>query len=75
MKLVDILLLGLSLAFIIIGIDQLIVLGVAHAYWAFMVALIPFFVFGLRRARKKEDAKNQPSQPRKAKSGPRPKKG
>jgi hypothetical protein len=52
MKLADILLLGLTLAFLIIGIDQSIVLGFSHAYWAFMLALITFFWFTLRKSRK-----------------------
>jgi hypothetical protein len=52
MKLADILLLGLTLAFLIIGIDQTIVLGFSHAYWAFMVALLTFFTFTLRKLRK-----------------------
>lgn len=57
MKLLDILLLGLSAAFIIIGIDQLIVLGFSQAYWAFMVALVPFFIYGLRRSKNQEPGK------------------
>ena len=52
MKLADILLLGLSIAFLIIGIDQTIVLGFSHAYWAFMIALIAFFLFTFRKSRK-----------------------
>ena len=63
MKLLDILLLGLSAAFIIIGIDQLIVLGFMHAYWAFMVALVPFFLYGLRRSRNRESNKEPDSKP------------
>ena len=52
MKLADILLLGLTLAFLIIGIDQTIVLGFSQAYWAFMIALLTFFMFTLRKSRK-----------------------
>jgi hypothetical protein len=55
MKLADILLLGLTLAFLIIGVDQTIVLGFSHAYWAFMVALVTFFLFTLRKSRKPAD--------------------
>jgi hypothetical protein len=51
MKLTDILLLGLALAFIVIGVDQTLKLGFANAYWSFMVALVPFFVYTLRKAK------------------------
>ena len=56
MKLSDILLLGLALAFIIIGIDQTIVLGFKHAYWAFMAALTLFFVFNMKKNKQKQEA-------------------
>lgn len=54
MKLQDILLLGLSIAFIIIGIDQTIVLGFGQAYWAFMIALAVFFIYTFRKSRAKQ---------------------
>jgi hypothetical protein len=56
MKLVDILLLGLALVFIIIGIDQSLVYGFQKSYWAFMLSLTLFFAFNLRRNRKKPEA-------------------
>lgn len=49
MKLVDIILLSLAVVFLIIGIDQTIVLGFSKAYWAIMLALIFFFVYNLRK--------------------------
>jgi hypothetical protein len=52
MKLPDVLLLGLTVMFLIIGLDQTIVLGFARGYWAFMLALVPFFVFNYRKSRK-----------------------
>lgn len=53
MKLIDILIISASVVFLIIGIDQIITLGFAKAYWAVMLALILFFVFNLRRRRTK----------------------
>lgn len=52
MKLADILLLGLTMAFLVIGTDQAIAYGFSDAYWAFMVALVTFFAFTLRKTRK-----------------------
>jgi hypothetical protein len=52
MKLTDILLLGVTGAFLIIGTDQTIAFGFKQSYWAFMLALIPFFIFNFRRNRK-----------------------
>lgn len=52
MKLADILLLGLTLAFLIIGVDQTIVLGFSEGYWAFMLSLVLFFVYNFRKNKK-----------------------
>jgi hypothetical protein len=52
MKLTEILLLGVSGALLIIGIDQTIAYGFKYSYWAFMLALIPFFIFNFRRNRR-----------------------
>ncbi len=52
MKLPDIVLLSLAVVFLIIGIDQIITLGFAHAYWAIMLALILFFIYNLRRRKR-----------------------
>ena len=49
MKIVDIIILSLSVVFLIIGIDQIIVLGFSHGYWAIMIALVLFFVYNLRK--------------------------
>jgi hypothetical protein len=53
MKIPDLVILSLAIVFLIIGIDQVIVLGLASAYWALMIALILFFVFNLRRRKTK----------------------
>jgi len=51
MKLTDVLVLSLAVAFLIIGIHQTMTLGFGKAYWAIMVALILYFVFNLRKRR------------------------
>jgi hypothetical protein len=45
----DIVLLSLSVVFLIIGIHQLITLGLAHAYWAIMLSIVLFFVLSYRK--------------------------
>jgi hypothetical protein len=52
MKLPEVILLALSIVFLVIGIDQSITLGFAHAYWAIMLGLILFFLYTLRRRKK-----------------------
>jgi hypothetical protein len=52
MKLPDILILSLAVAFLIIGIHQTMTAGFGQAYWALMLTLILFFILNLRRARK-----------------------
>jgi hypothetical protein len=51
MKLTDVLVLSLAIAFLIIGIHQTMTLGFGKAYWAIMLALILYFVFNLRKRR------------------------
>ena len=52
MKLAEVLSLSLAVAFLIIGIHQTILYGFGDAYWAIMLALVLFFIFNLKRARK-----------------------
>lgn len=49
MKLIDILILSLAVAFLIIGIHQTMVLGFGQAYWALMLTLVFFFAFTFRK--------------------------
>lgn len=49
MKLAHVILLSLAIAFIIIGIHQVMTVGFGNAYWALMLALIFFFLFNLKR--------------------------
>jgi len=49
MKLFDVLVLSLAVAFLIIGIDQTFSMGFEKSYWAFMLALVLIFVYTLRK--------------------------
>ncbi len=49
MKVLDVILLSLSTAFLIIGIHQIATVGFGNGYWAIMLALVFFFVVNLRR--------------------------
>ena len=51
MKLVDVIILSLAVAFIIMGVHQTMTVGFGKAYWAIMLASILFFVFVLRKKR------------------------
>jgi amino acid permease len=52
MKLIDVLVLSLAVAFLIIAIHQTMVVGFQKAYWLVMVALILYFVYNLRKKSK-----------------------
>jgi hypothetical protein len=52
MKLPNIILLSLAVAFLIIGIHQTMTIGFSNAYWAIMLALILFFMYTLRKPKK-----------------------
>ena len=69
MKLADVLLLGLTIMFLIIGIDQTLILGFNHAYWAFMLALVAFFTLTYRKSRRNAGAEpeNLPKKRKRAK--------
>jgi hypothetical protein len=49
MKLLDVALLSLAAGFVIIGIYEVMTLGIGHAYWAIMLSLILFFVYNYRK--------------------------
>lgn len=42
-------LLSLAAGFVIIGIYEVMTLGIGHAYWAIMLSLILFFVYNYRK--------------------------
>jgi hypothetical protein len=52
MKLANIIVLSLAVAFIIIGVHQTMTLGLGKAYWALMLALVFFFLLNLLKKRK-----------------------
>ncbi|HEY4654435.1 MAG TPA: hypothetical protein VIH22_07970 [Cyclobacteriaceae bacterium] len=49
MKLIDVLILSVAVAFTVIAIHQAMAVGFGEAYWAVMVALLLFFVYNYRR--------------------------
>jgi hypothetical protein len=49
MKLADILLLSLAVVFTIIGIYEIMTLGIGRAYWSVMLAVILFFLYTYRK--------------------------
>jgi hypothetical protein len=52
LKLMDVILLSLSIVFLIVGIDQIVTIGFTSGYWSMMLALIFFFVYNLRRRKR-----------------------
>ncbi len=68
MKLLDALILSLSLALIIVGIHQTLVNGIGSSYAIFMFAVALLFWFQLRRNQKQnppEDIPNKSTKPKK----------
>jgi hypothetical protein len=51
MILVDVLLLSLAVVFIIVGIYEVMTVGIGHAYWAIMLSVILFFLYIYRKKR------------------------
>lgn len=49
MKLGNVLLLSLAAAFIIIGIAEMMTLGVQNGYWAVMLSIVFFFLYLYRK--------------------------
>ncbi len=49
MKLLDVLVLSLAVAFLIIGIHQTMNNGIGDAYWAIMLSVALYFLFILRK--------------------------
>lgn len=49
MKVPDVILLSLSIAFLLIGAHQIATVGFGNGYWAVMLALVFFFLFNFRR--------------------------
>jgi hypothetical protein len=51
MKLVDVLILSLAVAFVIIGIYEVMTRGISFAYWSIMLSTGLFFLFVYRKKR------------------------
>jgi hypothetical protein len=49
MKLVDVIILSLSVVFIIIGIYETMKWGLGHSYWSLMMAILLFFYYTYRK--------------------------
>ncbi len=68
MKLTDTILFVLAFVFFVIGIHQAIVVGMAESYWIFMFSLMPLFLYGYRKNKKKETERQvKAAKPRKQK--------
>jgi len=52
MKLIDVLLFSLAVAFFIIGIHQIMTLGLGKGYWAIMLTTVFYFLYILRKKKK-----------------------
>ncbi|WP_111669024.1 hypothetical protein [Algoriphagus litoralis] len=67
MKLADVLILSLALAFSIIGIHQSMTVGIGGSYFIFMFAAGLLFWFQLRRNKRLEAEKEQSARPKQKK--------
>ncbi len=67
MKLIDVILLSLSLALIVVGIHQTLVHGIGSAYAIFMFAVGLLFWFQLRRHQGNESTAPTQQKPNKSK--------
>lgn len=56
MRLIDSVLLSLSVVFFIIGVHQVMTLGIAYAYWILMLSIILLFWYRIRKKNQKHKA-------------------
>lgn len=56
MRLIDSVLLSLSVVFFIIGVHQVMTLGIAYAYWILMLSIILLFWYRIRKKNQKQKA-------------------
>lgn len=49
MKLAEVIFLSLAVAFVIIGIHQVMTVGFGNSYWALMLSLVFFFLYNLKK--------------------------
>ena len=63
MKLLDTLLLSLSAGFFIIGVHQLITVGLPQAYWIFMLSTVLLIAYQIRKKNRKDQTSSQEGMP------------
>jgi len=68
MKLLDTILLSLAAGFFIIGVHQLITLGLTQAYWIFMLSTVLLIWYQIRKKSQKEHLQNLNNNPKSKKS-------
>lgn len=68
MKLLDTILLSLSAGFFIIGVHQIITVGLVQAYWIFMLSTVLLIGYQIRKKRQKEHLQNLNNNPKSKKS-------
>ncbi|MEK6783018.1 MAG: hypothetical protein AABY93_15065 [Bacteroidota bacterium] len=49
MKLIDTILLSLSVVCLIIGIYEIMTMGIGYAYWSIMLSIVLFFYYTMRK--------------------------
>lgn len=71
MKLLDAILLSLSAGFFIIGVHQMITLGLTQSYWIFMLSSVLLIGYQIRKKKSKEQSQNLKNNPpfKKSKKG------
>lgn len=68
MKLIDTILLSLAAGFFIIGVHQLITLGLLQSYWIFMVSSVLLIGYQMRKKNRKESTQKLNNNPASKKS-------
>jgi 4-hydroxybenzoate polyprenyltransferase len=68
MKLLDTILLSLATGFFIIGVHQLITVGLAQAYWVFMLSTVLLIWYQIRKKSQKAHLQNLNNNPKSKKS-------
>ncbi len=72
MRLLDAVILSLSVGFFIIGVHQVMTLGIAYAYWLLMLSVILLFWYSIRKKKAsagEDNSKKLPLKNKKKHSG------
>ena len=67
MKLLDIIIFVLAFVALIVGIDQVITVGIAQSYWIFMFSLALLFLYRYRKGQHPSDSETRPTKQKKKK--------